>query len=54
MIEVGDDGIGGADPQRGSGLAGVSDRAAVLDGRITLTSPKGGPTVRRVELPCVW
>jgi signal transduction histidine kinase len=54
LIEVGDDGIGGADPQRGSGLAGLSDRVAVLDGRITLTSPKGGPTVLRVELPCVW
>ena len=54
VIEVGDDGVGGADPQRGSGLAGLGDRIAVLDGRITLTSPEGGPTVLRVELPCVW
>jgi signal transduction histidine kinase len=52
VIEVGDDGIGAADPARGSGLAGLSDRVAVLDGQITLTSPTGGPTVVRVELPC--
>jgi signal transduction histidine kinase len=52
VIEVGDDGIGAANPARGSGLAGLSDRVAVLDGQITLTSPTGGPTVVRVELPC--
>jgi signal transduction histidine kinase len=52
VIEVGDDGIGAADPARGSGLAGPGDRVAVLDGQITLTSPTGGPTVLRVELPC--
>ncbi|GAA3773673.1 sensor histidine kinase [Plantactinospora mayteni] len=50
-VEVRDDGIGGADPGRGSGLVGLADRVSVLAGRILLTSPPGGPTVLRVELP---
>jgi signal transduction histidine kinase len=50
-LEIGDDGAGGADPERGSGLVGLSDRVSALDGRIELSSPAGGPTVVRVELP---
>lgn len=50
-IEVGDDGTGGADPL-GSGLTGLTDRLAVLDGTLTVTSPAGGPTVLRLEIPC--
>ncbi|MFI6879199.1 sensor histidine kinase [Streptomyces sp. NPDC050400] len=49
---VRDDGRGGADPGGGTGLTGLADRVSVLDGRLTLTSPPGGPTELRVELPC--
>lgn len=52
VVEVVDDGRGGADPDRGSGLTGLADRVAVIDGRMLLSSPPGGPTVIRVELPC--
>jgi signal transduction histidine kinase len=52
VVEVGDDGQGGADPARGSGLTGMADRIAVADGRMLLSSPPGGPTLLRVELPC--
>ncbi|MBT2441267.1 sensor domain-containing protein [Streptomyces sp. ISL-36] len=51
-IDVEDDGRGGADPSAGSGLTGLADRIAVLDGTLTITSPTGGPTVLRVEIPC--
>ncbi|QKT12008.1 sensor histidine kinase [Rhodococcus sp. W8901] len=51
-VEVVDDGHGGADPGRGSGLTGLADRVAVIDGRMLLSSPPGGPTIVRVELPC--
>ncbi|MEU5692009.1 sensor histidine kinase [Actinosynnema sp. NPDC020468] len=51
-IVVEDDGRGGADERRGSGLAGIRRRVAAFDGTMTLTSPPGGPTVLRVELPC--
>jgi signal transduction histidine kinase len=51
-IEVRDDGHGGADPSRGSGLTGLADRVAVVGGRMLLSSPPGGPTVLRVEVPC--
>jgi signal transduction histidine kinase len=51
-LEVRDDGRGGADEFRGSGLAGIRRRAEAFDGTLTLTSPPGGPTVLRVELPC--
>jgi signal transduction histidine kinase len=47
-----DDGSGGADPDRGSGLAGLGDRAAAVDGTLTLVSPAGGPTLIRADLPC--
>jgi signal transduction histidine kinase len=52
VVEVRDDGRGGADPARGSGLTGMADRVAVADGRMLLSSPPGGPTVLCVELPC--
>ncbi len=51
-LEVEDDGRGGADPARGSGLTGLADRLAVLDGTLTITSPPGGPTLLRAEIPC--
>jgi signal transduction histidine kinase len=50
-VEVADDGAGGADPERGSGLRGLRDRVATLDGRLVVDSPPGGGTVVRVELP---
>ena len=50
-VEVADDGRGGADPGRGTGLTGLADRVAVLDGRMYLSSPVGGPTLLRLELP---
>jgi len=52
VLEVRDDGRGGADPDRGSGLTGLADRVAVAGGRMLLSSPPGGPTVLRVEVPC--
>ncbi len=52
LITVRDDGIGGADASRGSGLAGLRQRAASVDGTLTITSPPGGPTILTVELPC--
>jgi signal transduction histidine kinase len=52
IIVVEDDGRGGADERRGSGLTGIRRRVEAFDGSLTLTSPAGGPTVLRVELPC--
>jgi signal transduction histidine kinase len=49
---VGDDGVGGADLSRGSGLAGVSRRLEVFDGTIRISSPAGGPTEVTMEIPC--
>ncbi|MFI5930976.1 sensor histidine kinase [Actinoplanes sp. NPDC051494] len=48
-----DDGHGGADPARGTGLRGMERRLAAFDGTMTLASPPGGPTVVTLELPCV-
>ena len=50
-VLVADDGVGGADAGRGSGLRGLSDRVAALDGRLTLDSPRGGGTRLRAEIP---
>jgi signal transduction histidine kinase len=47
-----DDGIGGADPSRGTGLLGVERRLATFDGIMALTSPVGGPTIVVLEVPC--
>jgi signal transduction histidine kinase len=52
VVDVTDNGRGAADPSNGTGLAGIADRAAALDGTLTLHSPTGGPTTLRVELPC--
>jgi signal transduction histidine kinase len=51
-VSVSDDGHGGADPSRGSGLTGIRGRVEAHDGTLTLTSPPGGPTTLRLELPC--
>jgi signal transduction histidine kinase len=51
-VEVTDDGIGGADASRGTGLAGLVDRVTAVDGTVRLSSPVGGPTILTVELPC--
>ncbi|EWM18978.1 two-component system sensor kinase [Kutzneria sp. 744] len=50
-ISVRDDGVGGADPARGSGLIGLTDRIEALEGRVTLASPPGGGTSLQAELP---
>jgi len=51
-VRVTDDGIGGADPQRGSGLRGLHDRAAALNGRLALASMGGEGTTVTASLPC--
>lgn len=51
VLEVRDDGTGGADLARGTGLAGLVERVEGVDGRLRLDSPVGGPTTVRVELP---
>jgi signal transduction histidine kinase len=51
VVEVTDDGKGGADPESGTGFAGLADRLAALDGRLFVESPAGGPTRVRAELP---
>jgi signal transduction histidine kinase len=51
-IGVRDDGDGGADPGRGTGLRGVERRIAAFDGVLALSSPVGGPTVITMEIPC--
>ena len=52
-ITVRDDGRGGADPARGTGLRGIQRRLSAFDGTLRIASPPGGPTVLEVELPCV-
>ncbi|MDQ0714741.1 signal transduction histidine kinase [Streptomyces luteogriseus] len=52
LLRIRDDGCGGARAGQGSGLTGLADRVSVLDGRLSLTSPPGGPTLLRVEIPC--
>ncbi|MGH2930843.1 MAG: sensor histidine kinase, partial [Solirubrobacteraceae bacterium] len=51
LLSVADDGTGGADPARGTGLSGLAQRVAVVDGRLTIASPPGGPTKITAELP---
>jgi signal transduction histidine kinase len=50
-LEVTDDGIGGADATRGSGLAGLAQRVSTVDGHLEVSSPQGGPTTITVKLP---
>ncbi|MFB4423548.1 sensor histidine kinase [Streptomyces sp. QL37] len=52
-VEVRDDGAGGAATTGGTGLQGIADRLSVLDGRLLLSSPAGGPTVLRLDVPRV-
>ncbi|RQX26124.1 histidine kinase, partial [Micromonospora chalcea] len=52
LVTITDDGRGDADETRGSGLTGIRRRVEAYDGRMTLTSPPGGPTRMHVELPC--
>jgi signal transduction histidine kinase len=54
VVEVTDNGDGGAAFRPGGGLAGLADRAATIDGVMTVVSPIGGPTVIRADLPCTW
>jgi signal transduction histidine kinase len=51
-VDVTDDGIGGADVAQGSGLRGLTDRVAALDGTLSVDSPAGGGTRLHVEIPC--
>ena len=51
-IEVADDGVGGADPARGTGLQGVERRLGTFDGILAVSSPSGGPTMIVMEVPC--
>jgi signal transduction histidine kinase len=52
VIEVTDDGCGGADAERGSGIRGLADRVEALDGRLQIWSPEGGGTRVLAEIPC--
>ncbi|UNO38544.1 histidine kinase [Streptomyces sp. MST-110588] len=52
VLEVYDDGVGGADAESGSGLLGLADRVAAFEGTVHLSSPAGGPTLLHVEIPC--
>ncbi len=52
VVEVADDGRGGAVAQPGSGLQGLADRLATLDGRLTVDSRADAGTRLRVEIPC--
>ncbi len=52
VVEVVDDGVGGADTERGSGLRGLADRVEALGGRLRVWTPRGGGTRVRAELPC--
>ncbi len=51
-LRIVDDGAGGADPTRGSGLTGLRQRVASVDGELTIESPPGGPTVLEAVIPC--
>jgi signal transduction histidine kinase len=51
IVEVADDGVGGADLSAGTGLRGLADRIGALDGELTVESPRGGGTRIRAEIP---
>ena len=53
-VRVGDDGVGGADARRGSGLRGLADRVEALGGRLRVESPRGGGTRVEAILPIDW
>ena len=52
VVEVADDGVGGADPETGSGLRGLTDRVEALEGHLHVVSPDGRGTRIRAEIPC--
>ena len=52
VVEVADDGLGGADPPNGSGLRGLADRVEALGGTLELESPPGAGTTLRARMPC--
>ena len=52
LVEVADDGVGGADPGDGTGLRGLADRLAVIEGRLEVDSPPGRGTTIRARIPC--
>ena len=52
VVEIVDDGIGGADTERGSGLRGLADRVEALGGRLRVWTPRGGGTRVKAEIPC--
>jgi signal transduction histidine kinase len=52
LLEIADDGIGGASTSGGSGLRGLADRVEALGGRLTVSSPPGRGTTLRAEIPC--
>ena len=52
VVEVVDDGVGGANPRLGSGLHGLNDRVEALEGRLRIESPRGEGTTIRAEIPC--
>ncbi|MEU0882119.1 histidine kinase [Lentzea sp. NPDC005914] len=51
-LVIADDGLGGADPGKGSGLTGLAQRVRSVDGTFRMSSPVGGPTTMTAELPC--
>ena len=51
-VQIDDDGLGGASPHPGSGLAGLDDRVSSAGGRLRLVSPPGGGTLVEARLPC--
>jgi signal transduction histidine kinase len=53
LVEVRDDGVGGADPARGNGIRGLVDRVGALDGSLELVSAPGEGTIVYAEIPCV-
>ena len=52
IVEIVDDGIGGADSERGTGLRGLADRVEALNGRLRIWSTAGQGTRVRAEIPC--
>ena len=52
LVEVADDGVGGANPENGTGLRGLADRLAVLEGRLEIDSERGRGTTVRARIPC--
>ncbi|WP_433222200.1 sensor histidine kinase [Dactylosporangium sp. CS-047395] len=51
-LTIVDDGRGGAEPSLGTGMRGLADRVAVVAGTLEISSPQGGPTTVRIDLPC--